>query len=974
MPMPAFQHRDSSVAGSFIGRLLGVAAATLLLVSAPPARADIAWNVPAGDWSVATCWSGDAVPTAGAGADVFNGGTAAVSTTGDACSSLLLGNTTGSGAIQMTGGSLAVGTAAYVGYSGTGNFLQLGGACTVSGQLYVGDNGVGTYTLTGTGTLTATGQIVVGSYNGGRFQWFSNTSTLSTPTLSLGQYGTLAMGFDFDVGALTSGALFHGSTFNGGSAILEISNGATATQAGGAAANIGTLTVGTTAGSGTYSLSAGQLSAQYDEFTGYAATGNFTQSGGTNAISDCLYVGYYSDGSGTYNLSGTGTLSAYCEYVGYSGAGSITQTGGANTITSNLFLGYGANSNGAYSLSGGTLILSGIVAGSGTAAFDFGGGTLQAGGSFNTTLPMTLTGSGGNATVDTAGYRVTLSGSLSGPGGLTKTDSGTLLLAAANTYAGGTAVNGGTLSISNSSALGSGGLSIGPQGLFNLNAQNCVLPSLSGSTGGVLTDLATSAGTTTLTVSSASSASSNYAGTIRNGANRTLSLVVCGSAALILSGANTYTGNTSVQGGVLIVDGSLGSGGNVSVGAAATLSGSGSVGNVSLAAGGTIAPGVLGSGTLTAASVAVNSGSILDYWLGAGNGADGCLAVTGSLTLGSSVTVEVTPGGLWRPGTYVLATASLAIVDNSNKFSGWTLAGTGLGNDPYSFALSGNNLDLNVGGTAAVSGTWTASGGGSWNTPGNWMGSNMPTSEGDTALFGTAIGASSATVTMDGSHTLSALAFSTTGGGRYTINNGSGGTLALCNGASAVALSVSGGNQTIAVPVALGSNLAVTATTGSSLTVSGSISGTGQAISFSGGGVLVLSGPDTYTGGTTVSGGTLDFANPAAVPTTGILNVGRSGSVDLTSLLAASAPAGDGQQDPVSDMADADAAATTSPASAGVSVAAGSGGEWPGGADSTIAAGAAAAAVPEPSAFALLGAALLGLLVSLLRRNRHPLG
>ena len=39
---------------------------------------------------------------------------------------------------------------------------------------------------------------------------------------------------------------------------------------------------------------------------------------------------------------------------------------------------------------------------------------------------MTLTGSGGNATVDTAGYNVTLSGSLSGHGGLIKTDSGTL--------------------------------------------------------------------------------------------------------------------------------------------------------------------------------------------------------------------------------------------------------------------------------------------------------------------------------------------------------------------------------------------------------------------------------------------------------------------------------------------------------------------------------------------------------------------
>ena len=56
-------------------------------------------------------------------------------------------------------------------------------------------------------------------------------------------------------------------------------------------------------------------------------------------------------------------------------------------------------------------------------------------------MPMTLTGSGGNATIDTAGFTVTLSGELSGPGGLTKTDSGTLVLAGTNMYTGDTLVS-----------------------------------------------------------------------------------------------------------------------------------------------------------------------------------------------------------------------------------------------------------------------------------------------------------------------------------------------------------------------------------------------------------------------------------------------------------------------------------------------------------------------------------------------------
>ena len=63
---------------------------------------------------------------------------------------------------------------------------------------------------------------------------------------------------------------------------------------------------------------------------------------------------------------------------------------------------------------------------------------------------MTLGTSGGGATFDAAGFAVTLSGSLSGPGSLTKVDSGTLTLAAINTYAGPTTVNGGVLSLTGS--------------------------------------------------------------------------------------------------------------------------------------------------------------------------------------------------------------------------------------------------------------------------------------------------------------------------------------------------------------------------------------------------------------------------------------------------------------------------------------------------------------------------------------------
>ena len=39
------------------------------------------------------------------------------------------------------------------------------------------------------------------------------------------------------------------------------------------------------------------------EYLGYSASGSFTQSGGTHALSSYLYLGYQAGSSGTYNLN-----------------------------------------------------------------------------------------------------------------------------------------------------------------------------------------------------------------------------------------------------------------------------------------------------------------------------------------------------------------------------------------------------------------------------------------------------------------------------------------------------------------------------------------------------------------------------------------------------------------------------------------------------------------------------------------------
>ncbi|MFZ1089787.1 MAG: autotransporter-associated beta strand repeat-containing protein, partial [Xanthobacteraceae bacterium] len=74
----------------------------------------------------------------------------------------------------------------------------------------------------------------------------------------------------------------------------------------------------------------------------------------------------------------------------------------------------------------------------------FTGGTLQIGGAnIVSALPITLMSQGG--TIDTNGNSATLSGAISGPGGLTKVGAGTLTLSGSSTYTGATSVNAGTL-------------------------------------------------------------------------------------------------------------------------------------------------------------------------------------------------------------------------------------------------------------------------------------------------------------------------------------------------------------------------------------------------------------------------------------------------------------------------------------------------------------------------------------------------
>ncbi len=441
-----------SAARSSVVRLLGFAAAVLLLPAAPLVQADVSWNVASGDWSSAGNWSGAAVPTSSDNADIYNGGTATVTQIGEVCNNLSLGGM-GGGTLQVTGGSLSISSSALVGLSGSGGFVQSGGAVSLSnassGAIYFGYNSgdVGTGNFSG-GLLTASNEWI--GYQGAA-NFTQTGGTNSAPN-------QLVLGWN--TASPVSYSLSNSGVLSAGNEWVGVSGSANFTQSGGTHTVASTLFVD----SATYSLSAGLFSVGVQEYVGLSQSGTFTQTGGTNSVAGGLDLGE-SGGAGNYTVSGPGLLTTATEVVGYSGTGTFTQTAGTNS-TGTLSLAYSAGSSGTYNLTGGKLIASQITQGAGAAQVNFSGGTLQAGGTFSSSVPMTLGGEGGGgggATVATGGYTMTFSGSLSGPGGLTKTDAGALVLAASNIYSGGTTLDAGALVAANGSdgsATGSGSVTL----------------------------------------------------------------------------------------------------------------------------------------------------------------------------------------------------------------------------------------------------------------------------------------------------------------------------------------------------------------------------------------------------------------------------------------------------------------------------------------------------------------------------------
>lgn len=444
-----------------------------------------------------------------------------------------------------------------------------------------------------------------------------------------------------------------GQTANSNAALNNLDSTLSSTITDTAVASGGTALV--KAGSGLLDLSGGKLT--------LTAGSNVAVTGGTLRVAASVFTN-------TNNIvTSSGTEVQFAQNGGGIFAGNISGGGLVHLI-------------------GGTLQLTGL-------GNSYAGGTVVEQGS---TLDLTTANvSSGNANIVNAGGLVVFDQATTGTyagvisdgcqmqqscstklsGSLVKDDStgansGNVTLAAAQTYTGGTFVEAGTLTLGVADAIASSsGVDLGRVG----GGATATLVLAAANT---LKGLMNEAGNTTsvqlagnnLTLNVGDNLSFSYDGAIAG----TGGLVKSGNGRQILSGTSSYIGPTTINGGVLSVNGSIASSSLLTVNAGGTLGGNGIVGTT-LISGGTLAPGnsigtltVSGSLTLTAAAT---------YMVEVSPTAADRTNVTGNASLGGTVATSFA-AGTYTQQRYIILTANggingaFASVNSASAPAGFT--------------------------------------------------------------------------------------------------------------------------------------------------------------------------------------------------------------------------------------------------------------------------------------------------------------
>jgi fibronectin-binding autotransporter adhesin len=833
-----------------------------------------------------TATDSEYVGNRGMGTFTQTGGTNSVS------NYLYLGSALGSsGVYTLSNSGVLAATSEVLGNSGSATFTQSGGVNNASSlNLGAFSGSSGTYTLNGSGVLgsAVASNEYLGVSGSGTFIHSGGTNTASNLTLgsNTGSSGKYTLN---GPAVLTALAETIGSAGTGAF-----------TQSDGINTINGALTLGYIAGSsGSYNLSGTATLSAYYEYVGSFGSGTFTQTGGINTVSTDLVLsgGTYNlsggalnvaalDGLGSFNL-GSGTLAALNPLstgmaMALTGTGNINTNGYSITFTGNL------SGAGALAVQGGgnlTLAGSNTYSGVTTIAANSSLTLNSPSAAQNSTLIVNadnsllidttynqfttlsvggLTGSGNISLTDVNSYPATLrvggngsnttySGAMSGLGGLTKAGSGTLVLTGTNSYSGDTTVAGGGLKLDFSLAGATQSNIINNQADASALAMNggtlLMQGKISTTNSQQFNGLTVNQGSSSIVLAAAAANPLLLSlGDITRNPGSTIDFTLPSGSQSATNGITTTTQNTSgILGGFATVAGtnwatSSGAAGNIAAFSAYT------TGNLGAIAGDPTA-NVSPSGGQTAITSAKSLNTLnLTSSLGVTMSGTGSLTLVGGGLIGNTTgtisggTLAGSPNGELIVITPANLTIASILADNSGA-TGLTKAGSA------TLTLTGSNTYS--GPTTIDAGALQIGNGGATGTLGSGLVTNnsqlvfklsvASTYGGTLSGIGSLTQAANSVLTLTGSNTY-------TGGTTISTSTG---TLQIGNGGSGATI---GSTSNVADTGNLVFNHA------DAVAFSPVISGVGK-LTQTGAGILTLLGSNTFTGGTTISGGTLQVDN-----------------------------------------------------------------------------------------------------------------
>ncbi len=780
------------------------------------------------------------------------------------------GANTYTGATTVNAGSLAAGVASVANTSGAfGNnsavtmanvataILNITGYSTQVGSL-TGGGGTGGNVTLGAATLSVGGDNTTPAAYAGVISGTGGFTKIGTGTITLSGANTYSGATTVSVGSLAAGIASVANTSGafGNNSAVTMANVATAIlNITGYNTQVGSLTGGGGTG-GNVTLGAVTLSVGGDNTSPAAYAGVISGTGALTKIGTGTFIV-----SGSNTFSGVTTVSAGTLKLGAAGGVTNTPLGttaGITSVTSGAALDLGGFALGTAE----ALTLNGTGISSGGALMNSGAATTYSGlVTLGSTGVSILGGTGTIAlsnvgTITGSGYALTLGGTQggsiisiigTGTGTLSKQDAGTWTLSGANTYAGATAVNAGTLaagvvSVANTSGAFGNNSAITMANVastvLNITGYNTQIGSLTGggATGGNIT-----LGAATLSIGGDNTSPSVYAGVISG----TGTLTKIGTGTFIISGSNTYSGTTTISAGTLKL-GATGDATNTPLGTI----GAGTVVSATAAALDLNGYSLGTAEGLTLNGTGVSSGGALT------NSSASAVTYTGAIVLGSASSIVASSGDIALTTGGITGAFGLTLDGTSTGSTVTSVIGTGAGTltkaGAGNWILSGSNTYTGLT-TISVGTLKLGAAGGATNTP---LG---------TVAAGTVVSATAAALDLNGYSlgTAEGLTINGTGvssGGALTNGSASAvaftGTIAL---GSASTIASNSGNIVLTTGNITGAFALTLTGSNTASSISNVIAIGAGTITKSGAGTWTLSGTNTFTGLTTVSAGTFNL-------------------------------------------------------------------------------------------------------------------